>query len=411
MSRREPGHTAPLGIGFGPANLALAIALAERGARGRFLEAQPQFGWHRDMLLPGTRMQIPFLKDLVTLRNAKSAFSFVNYLSERGRLVEFVGRHDVFPSRREFHDYMEWAAAPFAADVCYGQRVVAVARAAGSGFLVRAASGAVLPAGTLVLGTGLNPLLPNDVRPTGRQFHSHRLLGALAGLGPIRRVAVVGAGQSAAEVTAYLHRAHPDAVVHAVFGRYGYSLADDSAFVNGIFDPAAVDEFFGADEPVRRRLLDYHRSANYSAVDVDLIEQLYEQRYQEMVTGDRRLFVHRACEIAAAREEADGVRLTVRSLLDRGEQVLDCDAVVYATGYAPMDVAAFLGELAADYAFDDRGLPVVTRDYRLQARSGAPGDIYLNGSVVEHTHGLGATLLSNVAVRGGEIAAAILQRR
>ncbi|MCV7210066.1 lysine N(6)-hydroxylase/L-ornithine N(5)-oxygenase family protein [Mycolicibacterium canariasense] len=396
-----------LGIGFGPANLALAIALAERGEHGYFLEAQPRFGWHRDMLLPGTRMQIPFLKDLVTLRNTKSDFTFVNYLSERGRLVEFIGRHDVFPSRLEFHDYLDWAAAHFAADVRYGQRVVGVARGPGGGFTVRTQAGVAVEAERLVLGMGLKPVLPNGVRWTSRCFHSHGLLGALARLGAVRSVAVVGAGQSAAEVVAHLYRSGPQVQVHAVFGRYGYSLADDSAFVNGIFDPAAVDEFFGADEPVRRRLLEYHRSANYSAVDVDLIEQLYGQVYEERVSGQRRLFLHRASEIAEAAEHAEGVRVTVRSLVDRHEEMLHCDAVIYATGYAPTDVAAFLGALATDYEFDEHGLPVVTRDYRLAGRPGAAGDIFLNGSVVEHTHGLGATLLSNVAVRGGEIAAAI----
>src|SRR5271156_6683743 len=97
-----PERTDLLGIGFGPSNLALAIALAERGLRGVFAEAQPRFGWHRGMLLPGARMQVPFLKDLVTLRNVKSAFTFLNYLSEHGRLVEFIGRHTLFPSRLEF---------------------------------------------------------------------------------------------------------------------------------------------------------------------------------------------------------------------------------------------------------------------------------------------------------------------
>ena len=43
-----------VGIGFGPSNLALAIALEERGDTGRmrFFERQECFGWHRDMLLP-----------------------------------------------------------------------------------------------------------------------------------------------------------------------------------------------------------------------------------------------------------------------------------------------------------------------------------------------------------------------
>ncbi|SHW62058.1 putative peptide monooxygenase [Mycobacteroides abscessus subsp. abscessus] len=397
-----------LGVGFGPSNLALAVALAERGVRGRFVDAQPRFGWHRDMLLPGTRMQIPFLKDLATLRNPQSAFTFVNYLSERGRLVDFIGRHDVFPSRHEFHDYLQWAADQFAADVRYGHRVVGVA-ASDAGFAVQLEPGEVVSARTLVLGTGLHPVLPPGTHPGLRQWHSHQLLSAVAALGPVEcgRFAVVGAGQSAAEVVSYLHRTYPRAEVHAVFGRYGYSLADDSAFVNRIFDPAAVDEFYGADSVERQRLLDYHRSANYSAVDVDLIAELYEREYGERVSGARRLFLHRACSVADADEDGAEVRLGVRNLIDNTTETLRCDAVVYATGYAPMDVPAFLGEVASCYEFDAQGRPVATRDYRLVAKPGAPGDIYLNGATVEHSHGLGATLLSNVAVRSGEIAAAI----
>jgi L-ornithine N5-monooxygenase len=403
-----------LGIGFGPSNLALAVALAERGLHGRFVDAQPQFGWHRDMVLPGTRMQIPFLKDLVTLRNPQSAWTFVNYLSERGRLVDFIGRHDVFPSRLEFHDYLQWAADQFAADVHYGHRVVAVTGSA-AGFEVQlatsglAAAATTMTARTLVLGMGLHPVLPAGTRTSLRQWHSHQLLSALGALGSVEpgRFAVVGAGQSAAEVVAYLHAAYPRAEVHAVFGRYGYSLADDSAFVNRIFDPSAVDEFYRADSAERQRLLDYHRSANYSAVDVDLIADLYSREYGERVTGDRRLFMHRACTVASADEDATAARLEVHNLIDDTTETLSCDAVVYATGYAPIDVAAFLGELAGCYRFDDQGRPIATRDYRLEARPGAPGDVYLNGATVEHSHGLGATLLSNVAVRSGEIAAAI----
>jgi L-ornithine N5-oxygenase len=197
--------------------------------------------------------------------------------------------------------------------------------------------------------------------------------------------------------------------VHAVLTRYGYSLADDSPYANRIFDPSAVDDFYGADETVRRRLLDYHRSANYSAVDPRLIDDLYSREYAERVDGNRRLFVHNASEVAGAQECSDGVRLTISHLGTHSQQTLDCDAVVYAIGYAPVDIRGILNELAGCYEFDSARRPAVTRDYRLVARSKAPGDIYLNGSV-EHTHGLASSLLSNVAVRAGEIIAAIVQR-
>ncbi|ORB69629.1 lysine N(6)-hydroxylase/L-ornithine N(5)-oxygenase family protein [Mycobacterium shinjukuense] len=409
MSTRE--RTELLGIGFGPSNLALAIAAAERGMRAVFVEAQPTFGWHRGMLLPGARMQIPFLKDLVTLRNATSDYTFINYLSERGRLVEFIDRHTLFPSRVEFHDYLEWAADRVAADVRYGHRVVEVS-CGEPGFVVRADPEWVVEAHTLVLGTGLRPVLPGGVAESARQWHSHSLLNGLAALNCAspQRFAVVGAGQSAAEVVGYLHETYPQAQVHGVFARYGYSVVDDSPYVNRIFAPSAVDDFYGANQSARQRLLDYHRSANYSAVDPELIDDLYSREYAERVAGRRRLFMHNASEVAGTQEYPDRVRLTIANLANHSTETLDCAAVVYATGYAPTDVRRFLGEVANRYEFDRDQRPVVSRDYRLVPKPGAPGDVYLNGSV-EHTHGLASSLLSNVAVRAHDIVSAVAARQ
>ncbi|OBK51987.1 L-lysine 6-monooxygenase [Mycobacterium sp. 1081908.1] len=406
-----PEKTGLLGVGFGPSNLALAIALAERGLPAVFAEQQPRFGWHLGMLLPHARMQVPFLKDLVTLRNNKSDFTFLNYLSERGRLVEFIGRHTLFPSRMEFHDYLQWAASRVAADVRYGHRVVEIS-AGEPGFEVRTEPDRVIHAATLVLATGLQPELPAGVDESPRQWHSHRLLGNLAALNLFapRRFAVVGAGQSAAEVVAHLHETFPLAEVHSIFARYGYSSADDNPYANRIFDPSAMDEFYRADAHVRQRLLDYHRSTNYSAVDPELIDELYSREYAELVAGSRRLFMHNASEVVGTQEYPDKVRVTISHLIDHTQATLDCDAVVYATGYAPLDVRCFLGDLVGRYEFDSHGRPAVTRDYRLVPKAGAPGDIYLNGAV-EHTHGLSSSLLSNVAVRAGEIVGAVEARR
>ncbi len=63
-------------VGFGPASLAIAIALHDAKEAGtpflsgahpkiRFLEKQSSFAWHAGMLLPGAKMQITFIKDLV----------------------------------------------------------------------------------------------------------------------------------------------------------------------------------------------------------------------------------------------------------------------------------------------------------------------------------------------------------
>jgi len=67
-----------IGLGFGPANLALAIAAEERASltsqnpASVYLDIQREFNWHHGMLLDDSRLQVVFLKDLITMVNPRS---------------------------------------------------------------------------------------------------------------------------------------------------------------------------------------------------------------------------------------------------------------------------------------------------------------------------------------------------
>jgi L-ornithine N5-oxygenase len=430
MSQVLPGDV-PLvhdliGIGFGPSNVAMAIALSEHNARAdgqeavtaHFFEQQPSFGWHRGMLIDDATMQVSFLKDLVTLRNPASEFSFLCYLKSRGRLIDFINHKNLFPLRVEFHDYFEWAAAQVEDMVSYGHEVVGVAPALRDGAVeylevtVRSGEGLVVHrARNLVIGTGLRPLMPENVRRGDRVWHNSELLrrvDGLQGTSPSRFI-VVGAGQSAAENVAYLHRRFPEAEICAVFSRYGYSPADDSAFANRIFDPAAVDEYFAAPEIVKRRLMDYHGNTNYSVVDIDLIDDLYREMYREKVLGTERLRFLNVSRLTGVEETPDKVRATVTSLVTGEESALDADVVVFATGYSPADPLGLLGEAGDLCLRDGEGRVRVERDYRVATDPGLSCGIYLQGGT-EHTHGITSSLLSNTAIRVGEILDSLLDR-
>ncbi|MFC8661524.1 lysine N(6)-hydroxylase/L-ornithine N(5)-oxygenase family protein [Streptomyces sp. NPDC057199] len=415
-----------IGIGFGPSNVAMAIALGEHNARAgeqeaitaHFFEQQPCFGWHRGMLIDDATMQVSFLKDLVTLRNPASEFSFLCYLKSKGRLIDFINHKNLFPLRVEFHDYLEWAAAQVEDVVSYGHEVVGVAPVVRDGTVehlevtVRSAEGlAVHRARNLVIGTGMRPLMPEGVETGERVWHNSELLAKvdqLEGTSPSRFI-VVGAGQSAAENVAYLHRRFPEAEVCAVFSRYGYSPADDSSFANRIFDPSAVDEYFAAPESVKRRLMDYHGNTNYSVVDIDLIEDLYRQTYQEKVLGTERLRFLNVSRLTGVEETPGTARATVTSLVTGEETLLDADVVVFATGYSPADPLGLLGEVADHCLRDDEGRVRVERDYRIVTDPELRCGIYLQGGT-EHTHGITSSLLSNTATRVGEILDSLLAR-
>ncbi|MEU5878989.1 lysine N(6)-hydroxylase/L-ornithine N(5)-oxygenase family protein [Spirillospora sp. NPDC047279] len=415
-----------VGIGFGPSNLALAIALREYNEQSGgdpidavFLEKQAAFGWHRGMLIEGTTMQVSFLKDLVTMRNPGSDYSFLKYLQAKGRLVDFINHKTMFPSRMEFHDYLEWAATSFTDEVEYGAEVVAVTPVTVDGvveaFDVLVREGACADELTtrrtrnLVVAAGLEPVLPAGVVSGERIWHSEELLDRLPSLRDPRRVIVVGAGQSAAEVTDHLHGSFPATEVCAVFAKYGYTPADDSSFANRIFDPVAVDHFYAAGEQVKGMLRDYHASTNYSVVDLDLIDELYRRHYQEKVRGVERLRIMNASRLEDVVRTGDGVRATVHFLPTGERTVLEADLLVYATGYRPGDPLTLLGEAGRFCHRLPAGGLRVERDYRVATTGDVRCGIYVQGAT-EHTHGITSTLLSNTAVRVGEIVESLASR-
>src|SRR6266498_2554849 len=117
-----------VGIGFGPANIALAIAAEELGSNLniKFLEKNASAGWQEEMLLPESDIQNHPLRDLVTPRNPRSRYTFVNFLFENNRLFEHLNLPLQHPLRLEYRQYVTWVANHFSNLVEYGCEVEAI---------------------------------------------------------------------------------------------------------------------------------------------------------------------------------------------------------------------------------------------------------------------------------------------
>lgn len=420
MVRHYPVNTRDVvGVGFGPGNLGLAIALREPDDGGPpidalFLEQGLSFAWHPGMLLPGTNMQISFLKDLVTQRNPRSRYTFVNYLVEQGRLTGFINRQTFTPERVEFADYLNWVACRLDADVRYGRHVVAIEPAgpeapADARFqVVASVDGAAEPeivyARTVVVARGLREQLPEwathpAVAVSGRVFHNHRFLSHVEAL-PFGIAGsdflVVGAGQSAAEAISYLYDA--GGRVTSVFRGYGFAPADDSPFANQVFDPAAVDDFYAAPKDIRADLLNRHRYTNYSCVEPELLTRLHDTLYRESIAGENRLELRRSTTVIGANLTDEGrVRVELHDRIHSNRSEITVDAVVCATGFTSPGVRGIssFGEACS-----------VSRDHHAVVDGTRIDGLFVQGAT-EGTHGLGATLLSNIAIRAGELRSAI----
>ncbi|WP_250507756.1 lysine N(6)-hydroxylase/L-ornithine N(5)-oxygenase family protein [Caballeronia sp. GAFFF3] len=415
-----------IGVGFGPSNLSLAVRLAEeRGASNMthcYIERQAEFGWHRDMLLDDCRMQISFLKDLVTQRDPTSRFTFINYLFERGRLNEFVNLKNFYPTRVEFHDYLSWVAQAFDDRVHYGQSVTAiepVLEANGDVSALRVVSQEAdgrewrRVTKALSVGVGGAARVPEPFASLGPHnvIHSSAYLSSIErvagdGRNGKKRIAIIGAGQSAAEVFADLTRRFPHVDATLVIRASALKPADDTPFVNEIFSPEFTDIVFAQSEDGRRSLIERFRDTNYAVVDRPLIEQIYEMLYLQKVSDEarHRLLANTLIENAARRANGE-IKLTMRDVLTGHARAERFDALVLATGYRRDTHLALLDGLAPHLG-DALAQRNVGRDYRLVTPSNFRPRIYLQGCC-EDSHGLSDTLLSVLAVRSDEIAASL----
>lgn len=433
-SARESVHDV-LGIGFGPANLALAIALEEEAEEGSrdlrrlFLESKLEPVWHPGMLIEDSLIQITVLKDLVTVRNPRSRFTFLNYLKTQGRLYEFLNLRDLFPTRIEFNDYLTWVAEGLDQRVRYGREVVSVSPVSvgdggdpGEIELVKVTALDLATgqreehlARNLVLATGGVPCAPEgiELRRGGRAFHSEEALLRLASDFPDTdapyRFVVVGSGQSAAELFHLLITRYRRADVTATVRRFAYKPVDDSHFTNEIFFPERVDFLYGLSEEKRHMVFADTRDVNYAVVDMALIHQIYKDLYQERVLGRDRARIHPYLHLEEVSEAADGVTARFRDLLHDRETTLQADGLILCTGYKWRKEHPLLAELASWFERDDSGGWKMLRDYRLATHpSFAPG-IFLQG-FAENTHGASETVLSLLPVRAGDILASLLDR-
>lgn len=183
------------------------------------------------------------------------------------------------------------------------------------GFEVFTETGAYL-ARNLIVGTGPRPSVPVMAMPLlGEQvFHSSDYLfkrQALAG----RRVAVIGGGQSGAEIVLdLLGQSIPPSEIVWVSSRTHLAPLDESHFANELYTPAYVEYFWGLERSKKHQLLAQHTLTS-DGISPETLEALYQRLYHLRFVEDGapcRLMHSRRVE--DIRPTADGYLLDIREL-------------------------------------------------------------------------------------------------
>ncbi|MFC0430663.1 lysine N(6)-hydroxylase/L-ornithine N(5)-oxygenase family protein [Kutzneria buriramensis] len=410
-----------LAIGAGPANLALAVAIEESGSRELadstlLLEQSPDIKWQRNLLMPWARSQVSFLKDLVTLRNPRSKYSFLNFLHDQDRLDEFVNLGTFHPFRWELSDYLQWVANSLErVRIRFGARTERVEPRLSPegtvvGWTVTLAGGDTIRCRDLVIGGGRAPKVPAVFAdlPPDRVIHSAQYFTRIADIPkdrPIRPV-VVGGAQSAAEMFMALHENLPLSEPTIVVRSIGLQNYQTSKFVNELFFPSFVDDFYDSPAEVRAQILDEMRFTNYAGLAPPFLDELYTMLYRQKRLGPRRSTVRAMTEVVGARVDGDEVVLDLRDRRSGKVEPLRCDVVLLGTGYDSR-MPPIVRDLADQIGIDDI---TVSRCYRVDIGDSAWGAVYLQG-VNEKTHGIADSLISVLAHRSQDILADLVARR
>lgn len=413
-----------IGVGFGPSNMALAIALEEKGILENclFVEAQEDFSWHSGMLLDGTDIQHNPLRDLVTPRNPSSPYGFLAYLKAAGRLFEFLNLSAPYPPRSEYAAYVNWVGRQFKDYVFLNTRLVEMRYTTGPNGL---------PVVALILNDGRRLIARTVSFAPGRSNYLPPLFQGILGADIVHlsnyryardrwmrrkkhpRIAVVGGSQSAIEIL--LDLAH-SARVTSICRGFGFKQKDLSAFTEQIYYPSFVDTFFAAEERMQGQITSELWRSNYGASDHDLIQSLNFKLYEQHVQDRKDIEILHNTEIIDVDQVGDVYRLTLSNRLDSKTQKLEVDGVVLATGFRNFGGAEnqepyhpLMEGLAEELTMRSDGGVVVDRDYRLGTKTKhdkAP--VYVNG-LSETSHGFGdAGSFSLLSVRSELIAQSII---
>jgi len=384
-----------LGVGFGPSNIAVAIAMQERGYEGKvvFLEKSAVAQWQGEMLLDGSDIQNNPVRDLITPVNPQSKYTFINYLFSTNQLIKYLNVGSHYPLRKLYAKYIQWVANQLDT-VRYGVSVEHISLQEVAGELlwkVSCSNGEPYLCRNIIVATGRRLNIPEVLSGSRYVRHLMHYDSTLKALGSDAAVAVLGASQSAVEILLDLHgKGYPE--IHGIHRSFSFRLKDTSQFSDEVYFPEFVDYYHALSSDKRAKLDSQVRQTNYSSADGDVISSLYSKLYEDELDGRSRLQLHRNTRIIGY-EDHGRLTLHLQDIYTEETSSLSVDMLILATGFLDVGrdgkegLPKLIQNLAETFVWNGSYLNV-QRDYKVESVNPDYPAFYMNG-LCESSHGLG----------------------
>lgn len=397
-----------VGIGIGPFNLGLAALLAPlKELKGVFVDSRPEFNWHPGLMLAGTRLQTPFMADLVTMADPTSEYSFLNYAKQNGRLYSFCIRENLFLLREEYNAYCQWVSRQltnlrFSANV---QQIHFDPEHNIFRVLLqneKTKQRQVYRSKKIILGTGTSPVIPeafSDVAPVA--CHSGDYKYQREKIFRKKKIVLVGGGQSAAEIFYDLlqQRSENGFQLQWITRSSQFFPLEYNKLTLEYSTPDYLQYFLSLPSEKRKsRLQD--QAHLYKGINRDLLDSIFDLLYAQSLKGNQAVKLHANSELVSTKMDIG--HTTAELDFIQHEQNIDfhlqADAVIFATGYA-YKTPAFLAPLKSMIHWNEQGIPNPDVNYSIDTS----GNRIFAQNLGLETHGFVTPDLSMAAYRNSII--------
>ncbi|WP_312510307.1 lysine N(6)-hydroxylase/L-ornithine N(5)-oxygenase family protein [Chryseobacterium culicis] len=402
-----------IGIGIGPFNLGLAaLSNPISELKTLFLDQRDGFDWHPGLMIDHVTLQTPFLCDCVSMADPTNPLSLLNYLKETGRLYKFFIREDFFIPRKEYNRYCQWVIEQLpqcrfstqVVDITYEEGLYHVTT-----IHTKTKETTVFKTERLILGTGTQPYIPSFIpKDDSRVIHTSSYLyrkDELLSQG--KKIAIIGSGQSSAEVFYDLLQNRNEETHLGWYSRPDrFFPMEYSKLTLELTSPDYVEYFYNRSESARKTILS-KQQAQFKGINYDLINDIYDFIYDLNIdNADPNLKIIPNSQLNRVdNSNPDFISLEFTQLEQEVPYDQEADYLILGTGYRYHE-PAFLKNIQDRIKRDSCGLFDVNRNYSIDHNG---GEIYVLHAEV-HTHSYISTDLGMAAYRNSYIINDILGR-
>lgn len=368
-----------IGIGIGPFNLGLA-ALCDTIPKldCLFIDEHESFNWHPGLMIEGTRLQVPFYADLVTLSDPCSPYSYMAFLKKKGRMFRFAIQESYCIKRTEYNDYCQWIVQQLSS-LQFGTTCITIEKE-NEVYRVETNNGTFLTT-HIVLGTGTVPKVPPfAILKNEKVFHSANYLYKKEAILSLDNITVVGSGQSAAEIFYDLLNGYNGELNWFTRSNRFFPM-DYSKLTLEMSTPDYIDYYFSLPERKKQILL-VGQDSLYKGINHSLISDIYDLLLEKNLPYEP---LHPNCELKKINDEGE---LTFLHTELEKTFVHSTNAIILATGYQPI-IPDCIKPIRPYIQLNNQGIYKANLDYSIDENK----SIFIqNGE--QSTHGFNASDLS-----------------